>query len=293
MSENSDNISKEKTLLQAANQQLKALNQQLTATEQQLRAANQQLKADDQQLRASNQQLKEEEQQLRQRKSELRKQHNILRTLIDNLPDLIYVKDIDSRFIVGNIAAAKHMGSENPQALIGKTDHDFYPQGLASKYYVDEQTAIKTDTPLINKEEPNINEKGNTLWFSSSKIPLKDDDGKIIGIVGIGRNITERKQFEQELLTANQQLTANEQQLKAANQQLKADEQQLRAVNQQLVAAEKELTALAKFPSENPNPVLRVTKDGTIILANKKAEPLLVAWKTKASKKLPKYYLSS
>lgn len=238
MSENSNNISKEKTLLKAANQELKALNQQLTATEQQLRAANEQLKADDQQLRAANQQLKAEEQQLRQGKAELRRQHNILRTLIDNLPDIIYVKDIDSRFVVANVAAAKHMGAATTQSLVAKTDHDFYPEGLASKYYVDEQTAIKTDTPRIDREEPNIDEKGNTLWFSSSKIPLKDDDGKIIGIVGISRDITERKKFEQDLLSANQKLIASEQQLKAANQQLRASEQQLKAANQQLKANE-------------------------------------------------------
>jgi PAS domain S-box-containing protein len=83
---------------------------------------------------------------------------------------------------------------------------------------------------------------------------------------------------EQQLKAANQQLTASEQQLKAANQQLTASEQQLIAANQQLTASEQEARALAKFPSENPNPVLRISKDNAVLYSNQAAEPILAAW---------------
>ncbi|MBW7990653.1 MAG: hypothetical protein FVQ84_11650 [Planctomycetes bacterium] len=83
---------------------------------------------------------------------------------------------------------------------------------------------------------------------------------------------------EQQLKAANQQLTASEQQLKAANQQLTASEQQLKASNQQLLTSEKEARVLAKFPSENPNPVLRISKDNAILYSNQAAEPILDAW---------------
>jgi len=81
-----------------------------------------------------------------------------------------------------------------------------------------------------------------------------------------------------QLDAANQQLTASEQQLRAANQQLTASEQQLRAANQQLMASEKEAWILAKFPSENPEPVLRISKDNAVLYSNQAAEPILAAW---------------
>jgi PAS domain S-box-containing protein len=83
---------------------------------------------------------------------------------------------------------------------------------------------------------------------------------------------------EQQLKASNQQLIASEQQLRAANQQLTASEQQLKATNQQLTASEQEARILAKFPSENPNPVLRISKDNAILYCNQAAEPILAAW---------------
>ena len=99
---------------------------------------------------------------------------------------------------------------------------------------------------------------------------------------------------EQQLRAANQQLRANGQQLKAANQQLQASEQQLKAANQQLEAAnqqlrasQEEVRALAKFPSENPNPVLRIGKDGIIIYANEASPQVLQTWGCKEGQRLP------
>ncbi|MCP4608675.1 MAG: PAS domain S-box protein [Planctomycetes bacterium] len=83
---------------------------------------------------------------------------------------------------------------------------------------------------------------------------------------------------EQQLRAANQQLMASEQQLRAVNQQLMASEQQLRAANQQLMASEQEARILAKFPSENPDPVLRISKDNAVLYSNQAAEPILAAW---------------
>ncbi len=95
------------------------------------------------------------------------------------------------------------------------------------------------------------------------------------------------------LLSVNQTLEANEQQLRASNQQLQASEQQLRAAVQQLTANEAELGQLAKFPSENPSPVLRVLEDGTISYHNQASKPLLDTWQCAQSKKLPEPWLAT
>ena len=143
----------------------------------------------------------------KQAEDALAEERNLLRTLIDNLPDLIYAKDTESQFILGNIAVAHLMGATTPDELIGKTDFDFYPQELAAQYYADEQEVIRSGQPMINREEPLVDlVTGRKGWLSTTKVPLRDSNGKITGLVGIGRNITERKRAEEELRKSNQEL---------------------------------------------------------------------------------------
>ncbi len=174
----------------------------------------------------------------------LAEEHNLLRSLIDNLPDSIYIKDTRSRFVIGNIEVAHRVGVTSPDEFIGKTDHDFYPEELASKYYADEQEVIRSGRPLVSREEQVVNQTtGETIWNLTTKVPWRDSHGKIVGVMGIGRNITERKQAEEALEAANQQLQASEQQLRAANQQLEAANQQLRSNEQQFKATNQQLNA--------------------------------------------------
>ncbi|MHC4656691.1 MAG: sensor histidine kinase [Planctomycetota bacterium] len=126
----------------------------------------------------------------------LAEERNLLRILIDNMPDNIYVKDKESRFIVANIAVARFMGAEAPEELLGATDFDFYPKELAAKYYADGQKVIESGKPLVSREEPAIDANGNRRWSSTTKVPLRDSHGKIVGLVGISRDITARKLAE-------------------------------------------------------------------------------------------------
>ncbi len=130
----------------------------------------------------------------------LAEERNLLRTLIDNLPDLVYAKDTESRFLIGNTAIMRLMGATTPDELLGKTDFDFYPQELAAQYYADEQEIIRSGQPLVNREEPLMDQvTGKRGWLSTTKVPLRDSEGKIVGIVGIGRDITGRKRAEEAL----------------------------------------------------------------------------------------------
>ncbi len=116
----------------------------------------------------------------------------MLRTLIDNLPDLIYVKDVDGRFLLANVAVARIMGAKAPGDLLGKSDFDFHPKELATLYHADEQAIIRSGKPLLAREEECRDPAGNLMHLETTKIPLRDAAGTVTGLVGIGRDITLR-----------------------------------------------------------------------------------------------------
>jgi PAS domain S-box-containing protein len=128
-------------------------------------------------------------------------ERNLLRTLIDNLPDCIFVKDRERQFLTANMATARLMGCEYPNDLIGKKDEDFYPSSLGQEFRADEEKVLRGE-PMINKDEPHIDQLGGRREILTTKIPLRDNSGNIVGLVGIARDITELKQKELALQSA-------------------------------------------------------------------------------------------
>jgi len=132
----------------------------------------------------------------KQTEARLAEERNLMRTLIDTLPDLIYAKDTASRFILANIETARVMGVATPEDLIGKSDWDFYPRELAEQYYASEQPILREGQLLLNHEEPNVDAMGHQRWDTTTKVPLRNSQGQIVGLVGVTRDITERKQTD-------------------------------------------------------------------------------------------------
>lgn len=125
----------------------------------------------------------------------LMRERNLLRTLIDNLPVYIFVKDVQRRFLIANNAVARLMGRESPDDLLGKRDEDFYPEHASEEFRADEEKVLRGE-PVINKDEPNVDKQGRRTEILTTKVPLRDRSGKIIGLVGICRDITELKHKE-------------------------------------------------------------------------------------------------
>jgi PAS domain S-box-containing protein len=129
----------------------------------------------------------------------LANERTLLRTMIDLIPAFIYAKDVGSRFIAMNTALARNMGTTSEQA-IGKTDFDFHTPDLAKRFYSDEQALIASGTAIIDLEEPGFDQvTGQPRTVCTSKVPLRDENGMVIGIIGVGFDITERKLAEQRL----------------------------------------------------------------------------------------------
>jgi diguanylate cyclase (GGDEF)-like protein/PAS domain S-box-containing protein len=130
----------------------------------------------------------------------------LLKTLLDTIPDTVYVKNIRSQKMYANMADARLCGVENPAELIGKTDYDTYPPDIASFLIEEEQEIFRTGEPVISAEQPLILTSGEKVWLLTSKVPLRNEDGQVIGLVGMGRNVTERKNAQDALAQAHVEL---------------------------------------------------------------------------------------
>jgi PAS domain S-box-containing protein len=130
-------------------------------------------------------------------------ERNVLRTMIDLMPAFIYAKDAHSRFTACNKLVANRMGVE-PEELIGKTDFDFFPREMAEKFFNDEQALIQSGKPLLDCEEIAYDKtRGMDRVILTSKVPLRDANGNLTGIVGTGLDITDRKAAEERMASSD------------------------------------------------------------------------------------------
>ena len=123
----------------------------------------------------------------------------ILRVLMDTIPDHIYFKDLESRFVRNNVAHAKSMGLASPDDCVGKTDYDFFTKEHADRALADERKIIETGIPMIGSLERISRLNGTVFWGSATKLPWRDPSGRIVGTFGLTRDVTKLKAAEDEL----------------------------------------------------------------------------------------------
>jgi diguanylate cyclase (GGDEF)-like protein/PAS domain S-box-containing protein len=120
-----------------------------------------------------------------------------LQSVIDAVPDNLWVKDRQSRFVVANAATARQLGHATPQELIGKSDLELWPPGLAQKFLADEREIIETGRPMIDREECTPAPDGGRAWAATTKAPLRNQRGEIVGVIGVSRDVTARRLAEE------------------------------------------------------------------------------------------------
>lgn len=199
-------------------------------------------------IRSKVSELTKTKEQLEQRTSEqnniqnkLKQKTYLLDALMQNVPDAIYFKDKDSKFILVSNADAKLFGFDNPDSMIGKSDFDFFTEDHAMPAFNDEQHIIRTGEPMINKIEKETYKDGRVKYVATSKMPLKDLDGNIVGTFGISRDITEMKTMEFELKEQNDQLKSVEEELRQNLDQMQDIQEDLKNKNQEYEKIHQEL----------------------------------------------------
>jgi phosphoserine phosphatase RsbU/P len=143
----------------------------------------------------------------------LEKERNLLRTLMEHLPYNIYFKDLESRFIAVSRACAQWHGKKDPSEVVGLTDRDLFSREHAESALADERKIIRTGIPIVDYEEKETWPDKEDTWVSTTKMPLRDSHGRIIGTFGISRDITEKKRAAEKLARLAEELRAKNESL--------------------------------------------------------------------------------
>ncbi len=176
---------------------------------------NEELKAQEEELRIYLDQMAKTQEELAHEKS-------LLDAIMDNLPDYIYFKDKDSKFIRISQSMLKLFPVKSLQEMIGKSDFDFHKKQAAQMFYDEEQKIISTKKGFVNQLNHQILDNGFEHWVSTTKLPLIDKDGKVIGTFGVSRDVTELKKLEMDAKEQNEEMLAQEEELRQNMEEMQA-----------------------------------------------------------------------
>lgn len=155
--------------------------------------------------------------------------------LLANIPDQIYFKDREGRFRCISHAVAEYLGVEDPGTVLGKTDYDFWDQETARSAAADEQQVMRSGEAMVGKIERLIYPNGRIAWDYTTKMPLRNSRGEIIGICGINKDFTQVKEMEDALKEERNRLRITTAELEARNLQIEADLRMAREVQEALL----------------------------------------------------------
>lgn len=161
--------------------------------------------------------------ELRQAEQEEERSRRMLQSVLDTTPTRVFWKDEKGRFLGSNLAFAHDAGLERPEDLIGKTDHDMVWKAQADRFRADDRAVMESGRNRIGIEEPQTRADGSTFWLRTSKVPLRDGEGKVIGVLGTYEDVTDSRRIQEELETHRHRLEQVNQELERRVQERTTD----------------------------------------------------------------------
>ncbi len=192
-------------------------------------------------LKARDEELSRKLEENRLIQEQLSRETALLNSMLKTLPDYVYFKDVSSKFIRISESMVDLFDAGSSNEIIGKSDFDFHPQKDAQRYFNEEMEIIEKGKGFVDEVRQGIDENGQVLWTSVTKLPMYDESGNCIGTFGISKDVTHIKKLEIEVIERNEKLNAQQEELKAINDQLKLQQEELKATNEELKSQEEEL----------------------------------------------------
>jgi PAS domain S-box-containing protein len=192
-------------------------------------------------LREKQEELEEIIDKMHRIQSELVREKSLVDSMLENIPDSIYFKDLDSKFLKVSKSMQEIFKSSGFENIIGLTDFDIQDEEHAKEAFADEQEIIRTKKPKIGLVEKEILKDGTIRYVLTTKMPYFDEKGKVLGTFGISRDITQIKKLELEIKDQNEKLQQQQEELTQANHELTVQEEELRTSNEELKTQEEEL----------------------------------------------------
>src|ERR1700739_2443982 len=163
----------------------------------------------------------------RQRAERLGFENKMLRAVLDSMPDNISIKDLKGRYIFDNCRHARFLGATNSSEVVGKTVFDFLPPQIAAIFHAEDLRVLQSGEPVVQSVDEAVDRAGNKVWIAVTKMSLRDEKGELIGLVSTTRDITARKNAEEQLARYAEELREKNAQLARYDEELREKKAQL------------------------------------------------------------------
>ncbi len=221
----------------------KLLNDSQKQSEE-LAAQEEELRQNLEEMEATQEDLQRQMAQNKELQEHMRKQNALLDALLVSLPDYIYFKDLDCKFLRISNSMLSIFNAKSVDEVIGKSDFDYQAADLARKYYNDEQEIIRTRKGFLNMLQKEVTNDGKQLWNSVTKMPLLTAEGEVIGTWGISKDVTEYKNLEIEAIQQAESLKQNLEEMRATQDELKKRDSENQQMHESLMQEKALLDAL-------------------------------------------------
>jgi PAS domain S-box-containing protein len=222
--------------------------------------------------RTAEEELRRKLDELTMNQKDLAESRRMLRAVIDTIPVRVFWKDTRLNYLGCNLPFAHDAGYRAPSEMIGRTDYDMGWAEQADLYRNDDRAVIESGNPKYNYEEPQTTPEGKTIWLRTSKIPLRNADGELLGILGTYEDITEQKRIQEVICGKNEELQAAYQQLSATDAALRGNYRLL--LEREAALKENEEKYRNLFEAESDAVFLIDNETGAILEANNAAAAL-------------------